>query len=217
MIDYKFVPLANWPGKRTPSPKATSPFRVGYGAVLEGLEHELRQLGAKECLFEADLRSDQIRLDGRIRAGERSDKPGIVVSFQSKHGPLRVACDRFKTNEDNLRAIGLHLEHLRLASLYGVGESGEQYKGWARLEAGSPIAMEAGMSPHQAALLIAGLGDTPRDYILDSSEAYRTAVRKAMAKTHPDVAGNTNGWDVVQRAKAVLDAHFGLTKNAGGA
>jgi hypothetical protein len=126
-----------------------------------------------------------------------------------------MPCDHFKDWQSNLRAIALHLEHLRLASIYGVGEYGEQYKGWLRLEAGAPIAMEAGMTVEAARAFIADLAGVSADRVC--GPVYGFHYKQAALKLHPDRGGDPALWDRLQRAKAVLDAHHGVAKNAGGA
>src|SRR5947208_1880483 len=75
-----------------------------------------------------------IRLDGRPRARAVASHPGVVLAFDSRHGPLKYAVDTFDRWQDNLRAIALGLEHLRAVDRYGVTRRGEQYTGWRQIE-----------------------------------------------------------------------------------
>lgn len=175
MIDARFRPITTWPRARTAVDARVNPaFTVTFNASLDRLEKELKHLKATDIVIESGHDSRHIRNDGWPRSGSPDPgDPGVILSFTSIHGALRLPSDRFRH--------------------------------WQT------------MTVEQAALVIAGFGDTLRDYILDSSDAYRTAVRKAMARTHPDVAKDSQAWGAVSRAKAVLDAHHGIAKNAGGA
>lgn len=127
-------PIDQWPGKLTYA-RATSPYSAKINDTLNVLQRELRELRAKNIVLEIAIREKDLRLDGLPRAGALASHPGIILSFESKHGPLRLPFDGFRNWEHNLRAIAMHLEHLRLAGLYGVGHDGEQYRGWAALPA----------------------------------------------------------------------------------
>src|SRR2546430_1342870 len=123
---------AVWPnGRRTPaSERQWSRFKAPWSNTIELLERELRYLEAREpVVIEAGYRPQDIRLDGQPRANARLDDPAVVVSFQSRFGPLRYACDTFREHAANLRAIALTLEHLRAVDRYGVTRRGEQYQG----------------------------------------------------------------------------------------
>ncbi len=214
-MDVRFRPISNWPGKRRPSHQQKNGdkvFSAGYQKTLESLGRELTHLKARDGVIEADLRDDQIRLDGWPRSGESPKTSGIVVSFTSAHGPLRIQCDYFKRYEHNLRAIALHLERLRLANNYGVGEHGEQYRGWKQLEA-------AGANPtissvDAAAAFLTSQVNLPEDTadVIANAATYREFYRIVATMLHPDVNSNPHLWHVLQEAKALLDQHHGLAK-----
>lgn len=214
MIDVRFRPLSQFPRQRTPAAKRrASPFGIKFEKMLDSLEREMKHLSAKDVVVEADFNEDDIRMDGWPRSSAREPRdPGVVLNFLSKHGPLRLPCDAFKNWRDNLRAVALHLEHLRLAALYGVGEYGEQYKGWLRLEAGAPIAMDAGMTVEAAAVFVSLFAQPQHDVF--EYDGFRAAYGQAAKALHPDrLNGDQEKWLKLQRAKAVLDAHFGVKKN----
>jgi hypothetical protein len=217
MIDVRFVPLSEFPRKRTPAHlRKKGPFSIAYAKVLDSLEREINHLKGKDTIIEAGFQREHIRMDGWPYASAPVPRdPGVIVSFTSLHGPLRLPCDHFKEWRDNLRAIALHLEHLRLASIYGVGEYGEQYKGWLRLGAGAPAEV-GGMTVERAAQFIAS-DRVLWGQVVAFKEVYLAQYRITAAQAHPDRGGPRERWDCVQRAKAVLDAHHGITKNAGGA
>jgi hypothetical protein len=102
--------------------------------------------------------------------------------------------DRFTKWESNLRAIAKHLENLRHAGMYGVGEDGQQYQGWKALPAG-----DGAGSRESAERLIRGLAGAENGAIED---AYRQAVRRC----HPDTGGTRETFDALQAAWAVVSA-----------
>lgn len=124
---------------------------------------------------------DEIRLDGRPRANARPRTPAVRISFESRHGSLTYATDRFDDWRDNLRAIALSLEALRAVDRYGVNKGGEQYLGFMALGAGSSEVEAA------RALIDSYGGD-----------------REALKKTHPDHGGSHEAFIAVQRAREVL-------------
>lgn len=140
MADYQFRPLGDWQGQSTPAPKRRyAQFKVHYTQTLDQLFAEAGKLGAKHLVLQVDLSERDIRTtDGLPRSNARfGSHPGVVVSFDSKFGPLRYATDVFTTWKDNLRAIVLSLEALRAVDRYGVTKRGEQYTGWKALPASS--------------------------------------------------------------------------------
>jgi hypothetical protein len=207
MIDLRFRPLTRWIGDKTKSWNRAKPnFSATYARLLDDLEADLTHLKAKNATVEAGFRDDQIRNDGWPYANAAPSEPGVILSFDSKYGPLALPCDYFLHWQQNLRAIGLHLQHLRLATAYGVGSKGEQYKGWKAIEAPG----QAGMSPEAAAAHIANLSsypNNPAQLFLDY-KLYRRAYRAAALRVHPDQAGQSEGWTKLCEATAILDQHF---------
>lgn len=130
-MQYNFRPIEQWPRPFTKN-RRRSQFDSTYSATLDKLDGELSKLGARNIVIQLALKERDIRYDGLPRADARQpEHPGVIVSFDSRHGALSYMCDEFFNWKDNLRGIALTLERLRLVDLYGVTKSGEQYKGWA--------------------------------------------------------------------------------------
>ena len=111
-----------------------SQFKASYPKnPVQQLERELAYLGAKSAVIQLALPESQIRLDGLPYAKARPFHSGVVLSLQSKHGPLSYPCDTYRfTGRDNLRGIVLALEaKLRAVDRYGVTKTGEQVPGVA--------------------------------------------------------------------------------------
>lgn len=132
MIDVRFVPLKEWPGKPTVG-RINGRFRVSYAKTLDLLEEELKKLRAKNILIQAWFTMQQLRNDGWPYANAVPSGPGVVLSFDTSKGSLSFPCDTYLTYDDNLRAIGLALQALRAVDRYGVTKQGEQYRGWKRI------------------------------------------------------------------------------------
>jgi hypothetical protein len=129
-------PVSSFPAEFHRSPTFHNPFRAGSNDTLWKLEYELDKLGAVEVVIELALTESEIRIDGWPRAGARPSHPGVVVSFDSRHGPLRYGTDAFPDWQANVRGIALGLEALRKIDRYGISHRGEQYTGWKQLSAG---------------------------------------------------------------------------------
>src|SRR5690349_2449130 len=84
-----------------------SPFRAPYQDTINLLEREARQLGARQVVVELAITESDLRLDGQPYANTRPRHPGVIVAFESRHGPLKYTADKFATWTENLRAIAL--------------------------------------------------------------------------------------------------------------
>jgi hypothetical protein len=177
------------------------------------LLREVEQLRGRDLVIEADVSEMDIRIDGRLRANARPSTPAIRVAFDSKHGPLTYATDRFMRWDDNVRAIALGLESLRRVDRYGITKRGEQYAGWKQLPAGG-IALGAGLSREQAIATIAKAAQMSRPgadlrmvsaMVTGEDESVAQAVRWAKARAHPDRNGGDRAlWDQVEQAARIL-------------
>lgn len=181
-MEIKCRPISTFPDEFHASPNFSDPFRSGWTSTMTLLERELEKLGARGAVIELALTEREIRLDGWPRAEARPSHPGVVISFDSKHGPLRYGTDAFPHWQANVRAVALGLEALRKVDRYGIGKRGEQYQGWRQLTAGP--AMTA----------------TEAQELLDSYGGER----KALQASHPDTGGSSEEFQKVQGAREVL-------------
>lgn len=154
-------------------------FDTGWTETRRLLERELDKLGAHEVVIELAVTEGDLRLDGWPYADARPSHPGVIISFDSRHGPLRYGTDAFPNWQANVRAIALGLEALRKVERYGIGKRGEQYVGWRELPAG---------------------GDVQRGRDLIHEHGSETAALKA---THPDHGGDREDFEAVQAARAM--------------
>lgn len=186
----------------TPSgARRASPFRAGHARTLDLLSSELEKLKATDVVFELAMREQDIRVDGMPRANARApEHPGVIVSFDSKHGPLRYATDTFTTWSANLRGIALGLEALRQVERYGITRRGEQYVGWRAIAAKSQSGEDA--RDALVAIIQKHRGRAQRDD-LDLMDKKRL-VRLAQTFTHDDIGGDRAEWDAVMQAARTL-------------
>ena len=184
--------------------------RSRFGSTLSTtvaqLGLELRQLNAKNIILELDLRDRDVRMDGYPRADAKPGSPAVVLSFDSKHGPLRYATGEYEDWRDNLRAIALSMEALRAVDRYGVSKRGEQYRGWKALMPSSDPA-DAIVTKEQAWRVLTDAAGVP----IDSSPSLNgigksEVVRRALFNTHPDRGGDPDEFRKVQRSRELLGA-----------
>lgn len=207
MTDYPahmaLRPIEQWPGKPT-SIRQRSNFSAPWRSTLDLLDRELHYLGKSNrnapTILQIAMREQDFRIDGLPRANAKPTHPGVILSIESKHGPLSYPCDRFDRWQDNLRAIALSLEALRKVDRYGVTRNAEQYTGFKAIESPSMSA---------AAAEVYLLSFDPDEVTDRNGRAVNIerVYRVARGKAHPDrLGGSREAWDRVERAGAVLRA-----------
>lgn len=215
MIQVTFRPLGSDFGAWTPEhERKGNPFGSQWSDTLGLLERELDHLDAERIVVQVDLAESQIRRDGWPRADSRPRCDAVILHFDSRHGHLRYATDRFRGGTSsvggkrvympgwqvNLRAIALGLEALRKVQRYGIAESGQQYTGWKALGTGSEAPQE--VTPERVILFHAGIAETSwRTLHIDQR---RHAVKMAKRKAHPDAGGSDEAFIAVSQAAATL-------------
>lgn len=194
-VSYEIRPLVTWPGKKT-ADRERSRFSAEFHKTQDLLDRELDHLGAKHAVLQLDVGADDLRLDGTLRAGVRPKSPAVILSFETRRGPLSYPCDRFASWQENVRAIALALEALRSVDRYGVTSAGEQYKGWAALPDKSEE--DGPQNGHDARSFIASITG-----LWHEPEA-ESILRQAEMKTHPDRGGDPALFVKVQRARQLI-------------
>lgn len=193
-------PLGAWPGE-FPRTHIRSPFSAPLKTTLGELDRELSFLGPGNSnapsVLELALRERDFRVDGLPRADARTQHPGVVLHIESRFGPLSYPAAKFKTWQDNLRAITLGLNGLRRLDRYGITPGSEQYTGWKQL----PSAGQSKVATPSADDSEKFLRDLTGNYDASLDKVYRTARRE----THPDRHDNDQEmWDTVEAAGDVL-------------
>jgi hypothetical protein len=210
-VRYEIRPLGAWTDPITTTRLSSGTFRASWTATLNLLAYEAEHVGAELLVLQVDVTEADLRRDGMLRARARVDFPGVVVSFESHHGPLRYATDVYAPRyagdppgwQANVRAIALALKALRAVDRYGVTRRGEQYVGWKALPAGQPgefTSADAALEWMRRTAAEIGLhadGDVPQLY------------RRLARRLHPDVAGESEMWHRLDAARELLDAAAG--------
>jgi hypothetical protein len=211
-MKYVIRPLGTWTDPVTPVRRSSGVFKASWRDTLVLLGDEIEKIdGESPVVFQIDVQEGDIRLDGMLRANARVGLPGVVVSFQSKYGPLRYATDAYEQQwggampswQANIRAIALALGALRAVDRYGVTKRGEQYAGWKAISTANSYFD----SPRDARDFLRRLSaeDGTPDPGTDDARLYRTLARRH----HPDQAeGSREVWDRLEAAARQL----GLTK-----
>ena len=208
-LQYQFRPIVAWPGSPTRS-RYKAKFRANYSQTLKLLDRELQHLKARQIVVQADVTEGQIRQDGMLYASARPSSPRIILSFNSIHGALSYPCDRYSDWQDNLRAIALSLEALRMVDRYGVTKSAEQYRGFQALPPPKPGFEEV----ENAASVIRQFSgyQGPFRAILTDRHFGMRMILEAQKHTHPDKGGNVDSFKKVMAALAVLEKHYGTER-----
>ena len=200
-MKLRYHELVTWTDPVTAHPHR-SPFATNWNDTLELLAKETHLLAPTGTsrnkhlvVLQVQATLRDIRIDGGLRANARLDGHGVVISFESRKGPLRFSCDTFITPSDrqlsyqaNVRAIALGLEALRLVDRYGVARTGQQYTGFASIEAVNLRAPEDIIAKYSHLSVTEVKADPKR------------ARRLALINAHPDHGGSRDDLSQVQKA-----------------
>jgi hypothetical protein len=201
---YVTRPLPAWTDPETIPRRGAHVFRASWQDTLDLLADEIGKIDGKPpVVFQIDVQEADLRLDGMLRSNAKVGHPGVVISFESKYGPLRYATDTYERQwghgldgwKANIRAIALALQALRAVDRWGVTKRGEQYAGWKALPPGGTVTFPTADAALRWMREMASMGEAsaPRD-------VYRALARKL----HPDAGGNAEDWDRLAAAKLLL-------------
>ena len=93
MLVYEVMPIGDRTGFG--QPKEGSRFTSSWTSTLDLLEREIEMLRGRHVVFEIDVDYSMIRNDGMLRADAKPKTPAVRIAFESKHGPLQYATDRW--------------------------------------------------------------------------------------------------------------------------
>jgi hypothetical protein len=217
-VDICFREIIHWPGDEHTN-RRDSAFKASWFKTWRQLKRELALIDALDVEIHTWHGTGQRRKDGHPVSDRRPSSPGVMLTFRrllyNDHTNLdevtefRFPCDTFGIWEDNLRAITLALEGLRMIDRFGV-QTGAQYAGFRALPPapnGQPK-----LTPEQAAQFIldnSGLDmtDTSPNLLLVNPDFRDIIYRKAAQRLHPD---NKNGdqvqFQALEEAKRLLDS-----------
>lgn len=202
---FNLEPIRDWPGELS-TRREISAFKATIATTVGELQTEVTALKGTGVTLAIAITREQLRLDGRMRAGEIARHPGVILSFDTKdRGRMRYANDKFTKWEHNLRGIVKELEALRGITRW-VNNGGQQYGGFLAIE--SAIAVGQSLPFHDAESARAWIDDFLRiegDYARPSEDA-ATLIRKAFRITHPDVGGDPENFRLVSEAQRIMEA-----------
>ncbi|WP_328856865.1 molecular chaperone DnaJ [Williamsia herbipolensis] len=201
-------PIHQWPTQLS-THRSRGPFNnVAWGSTSELLRKELRALGGGRqapIVLEVAVTPDQLRKDGGgLYAGVTPQHPGVILNIDADVGKLSYPCDTFTHWEHNVRAIAIALESIRRITRYGVGETGQWYRGFAQLTAATPGAPT--FTVDEAITFLAATAELDESFdpsltISSTAQLYR----RACAVAHPDKpTGNRQVWERVEAAAKTL-------------
>jgi hypothetical protein len=125
-----------------------------------------------------------LRLDGLPKSGQKAPvDPGAAVYFNLNGQPKVLACDKWRSVEDNLWAIGKHIEAIRGQERWGVGTIDQAFMGYEALPA-----------PKVGWWEVLGVDQNA------SIEEVQTAYRNKAKTAHPDAGGNNDEFLRIQAA-----------------
>jgi hypothetical protein len=191
MSDKNAFPL-DWPDGRprtiSANRKTNGNFRASFATARDNCIAEVKRLQGDRIIVSTNI---PLKADGTPRAvewGKSVPDPGVAVYFTRKGKQLCFACDRWIHVQDNMHAIGLTIEALRGIARWGTGDMMEAaFRGFAALPAPGE---SSGVSWWQVlGVAMNATGEQVR-------EAYRDLVKKH----HPDVGGDREKFEQVQKA-----------------
>lgn len=219
MSRIAYRPIGTWTDPVTPDDqRRSSPFSSPWSKTRDLLVREVNMVAPRGVdpiiVISVDVSTRDIRADGFMRADTRVRSDGIVVSFDSIHGPLRYACDAFTKAawkrdsigwQANVRAVALGLQALRRVAEYGIGRRGEQYTGWAQLGSGIPMGMSRDSWTMERAFAALGINPNGKPVTAYTIAAAYTELAKIH---HPDVGGDAEVMKEINAARAWLLDQF---------
>lgn len=158
-------------------------------------------------------------IDGPRYAHPKGEPGKVTICKDQKPAPVefRFPADKYSDWKDNVRAIAMALEGLRMVERHGV-KSEAQYAGYKAL----PAAAEPEGDVRDAAMKLARLayGDRYAQFLDDMTldrHAAESAYTVAAIQHHPDRGGSQEKMSAVNAAISTLRDHFRASKQAAGA
>ena len=199
-------PLQWPPGVLRSSWRRAAAFSPRFAEDRDAIIRWLRKRGS-QIVITSNLPTNRAGLP--ISSGNRGDDPGIAVWWVEKGKERVIACDRWRTASDNMRAIMKTIEALRGIERWGSAQMVDAaFAGFAALPPGSTSSMPS--TPQQPPWREVLGGTWPDD--LDDEDLLALAKsrhRKAMLAAHPDKGGDPELATRLNLALAEAEAEIG--------
>lgn len=214
--NLKIKPINKWIGIETKHPKS-SLFKQTYPNTKNILEDELYYIQAIESGIQLEMfiRTEDLRLDGELRANAKPYKQGVVLSFpkvkkrvfdektqnwKNELLTLSYPCDTYDDWQDNLRAIALSLKNLRAVARYGVFKYEDMISRLALPSA------DGKLSDIDSALeFLAAFSPFSFEELKSDIHIRRATCKHALTILHPDKGGDVEDFHKLQDAKRILE------------
>ena len=175
-----------WPRTKNYSRQAYARFKTTFPTARQQLYDELERLKARSVVVSSWL---PLRLDGQPRADAarmRIEDPGVAVYFELRGRPMVMARDVYQTVHDNLRSIGLAIEHLRGLERHGGAQMMERaFDGFAAIAAPDKIDCFVTLGVQPSA----------------SEDEIKTAFNRLAMTVHPDRGGSAEALHKLVQAR----------------
>lgn len=223
MAEIRVEELLKWSEEkqRATGSRDNSRFRVGSFKTEQFVRDELHKISARNIVLRTFHPERMHRRDGGIRVDAKAPwHPGVILEFEKpifgENGAapqwvkMRLPCDTYRLWEDNLRAIAMVLEGLRMIDRHEVS-SGAQYQGYRALP---PKPGE--MTLEEAAAFLAEHGGVPgaEGTLLKFQSFAETAYKAAAKALHPDKGGSAEEFAKLEKAVSMIRVHFKAAEEA---
>ncbi len=190
-IEQVFAFPLSWPdGWPRTKDRQSAPYRATYATTIKDLVANLRLLSAENVVLSsnAPCRSDGMPFSDAAQV--KIKDPGVAVYFHRKGHQQVLACDRWLTVLDNIRAIGLTVEALRAIDRAGATELlNRAFTGFKALPPQGSVVVTQPQWWH--VLGVQSLAD---------AATIKAAYRKLAAQHHPDVGGDDGAMARINQA-----------------
>ncbi|HKH81702.1 MAG TPA: J domain-containing protein, partial [Methylovirgula sp.] len=177
-----------WPRTLPDKRPNGSPFKTTLDRALEALLEELGRLKASGVVISSWL---PLRADGFPRsdvARFRIEDPGVAVYFMRGGRQLFIARDAYWNVHDNLRSIGLAIEHLRGLERHGGAHLMERaFSGF--------VALPPPDKPKKTWCEVLGVQAGAEPWLIEAAYKYLAE------KLHPDAGGSKGLMAELNRAR----------------
>jgi len=219
---WRTEPLTKWPEQlqREKGSRSVGPFRVGITKTEPFLERELYMISARNVILRTFHGEKDYRRDGGLRVDARAPiHPGVILEFEKPqlteqgdiyYVKMRLPCDTYRDWADNLRAIAMVLEGLRMIDRHEVSQ-GAQYQGYLALP---PKPGE--LTIEEAAAFLAEQGEVAgaESTLLRFRSFAETAYKVAAKRLHPDKGGDAEQFAKLEKSISMIRDQFSANGDA---
>ena len=183
----------NWPrtnpGSRTWSRFGDRTVNVAFQFLLD----EIYRLGSDLVIISTNIPRSQ--KGGPISNYKQPNDPGVAAYFKWNNRPVTLACDKWLKVEENMWAIAKHIEALRGQERWGVGTLEQAFRGYMALPG-------VGQTSGENWWMTLGVP------INATEDRIKSAFRLLAKKHHPDIGGDRELWERINRAYQQAESMF---------